>query len=123
MLSGLVSGSDGLLSDGKKTVFELDYGIYELIETAAPEGYNLKGTTVTVNINEKGVSYSLDSGLSYSDYGVSLNNNIYTASITNARGYRMPSTGGPGSIPFYTIGLMLALLGSAYLSMRKEEDL
>ncbi len=123
MLSGLVSGSDGLLSDGKKTVFELDYGIYELIETAAPEGYNLKGTTVTVNINEKGVSYSLDSGLSYSDYGVSFNNNVYTVSITNARGYRMPSTGGPGSIPFYTIGLMLALLGGAYLSMRKEEDL
>ena len=51
LYAGLVSGADGLFQNGSGgTVFLLDSGIYHLVETKAPQGYECRTDPVIVEV-------------------------------------------------------------------------
>lgn len=81
----------------------LEDGKYTLIETKAPDGYQILGNAITINIV---------SGIARSEGNVpnvSCDNNIIT--ITNTRGEILPETGGPGTT-ILTIGGLLLMAGA-----------
>ncbi|MBQ9156228.1 MAG: LPXTG cell wall anchor domain-containing protein [Eubacterium sp.] len=139
MYESLTSDSNGILTyipDNPRdsvTVFELPIGTYYLVETQAPEGYNIKEEQVIITVSGnsdsgnvpfdtgttlQGVTYEENSSLSESGYGKSYdaNTRVYTLKISNNSGYELPSTGGRGTRLFYLLGGLLiafALLLSA----------
>ena len=115
--TGLTSGTDGMIDLGK-----LSYGKYYLVETAAPAGYILLSEPVIITVAATGVTYSQsDSSLSSSGDGISIDDaaGVYTLTVTNNAGYELPSTGGPGTGLFTTLGLTL-ILGASILLWRSR---
>ena len=123
LISGLISGEDGMLAKNGQTQFALTPGTYHLVETKAPNGYNLKTQPVIVTVTAaggiSGVSY--DDGTSHSASGAGrkydADNQLYTLEITNSAGYVLPHTGGSGTLPFTVVGALL-VLASALLFAR-----
>ena len=127
LYKGLVSGDDGMLSYAESadaeatTVFPLETGVYHLVETTAPDGYNLKGGPVIVTVTSNDVSYDDESSnLSYSGTGKSFDpvEGVYTIKVINASGLELPSTGGPGTYAFYVLGFSLVLLAVGLILLR-----
>lgn len=81
----------------------LDNGVYTLIETKAPDGYNTaEDKTITI---EDG-NYNPD-------------NLHQTKDVMNLRGTQLPSTGGMGTTIFYVVGGIM-VLGAAVLMVTKR---
>ena len=98
----LTTGSDGTL------VFEnLLYGRYELVETVAPSGYVLCVDPIYLTIQEDG-SVTVDAH-AYAQAGSS----AYNIAVYNQAQHPLPSSGGPGTAGYYTLGalFMLCALG------------
>ena len=116
MISGMVSRMDGLLEKGGKSIFELPAGVYHLVETKAPDGYQLRADPVILMISENGVSYEEGTNLSSSGSGVQFDSGtqIYTFKISNTTGFELPSTGGVGTLPYRLGGAALLLTGLMY---------
>lgn len=146
LMKGLASGDDGLLAKGKQKVFELPDGTYELIETKAPAGYNLKVTPVTVTIgttaeeqsitdgeeNQEangatryGVHYDEGTTLSVDGKGITRDEDtkVVTVLISNHAGFELPHTGGPGTRMFTILGLLLILGAGLMAVIRRRNDL
>ena len=115
-----VNGSTTLTtgSDGKINVKGLDEGTYTLTETKAPGGYLLPtNNTVTVEIKDKDASNAIDgkvavpnaNGVGTTDEGTG----IVSKTITNTTGFRLPQTGGLGTVVFTMIGILLMGAGIA----------
>ena len=144
LMKGLVSGDDGLLAKGKQTVFELPDGTYELIETKAPAGYNLKETPVTVTIgtaaeeqgiaggeeNQEangatryGVHYDEGTTLSVDGKGIIRDEDtkVVTVLISNHAGFELPHTGGPGTRMFTILGLLL-IMGAGLMAVIRRRN-
>ena len=102
------------------TVFELEDGIYELIETKAPNGYMIKTTPVKIVITPDGVSYN--EGTTLSGPGEPGEDGVITLLISNAAGSEMPETGGHGVTVFYLAGIMLTLTAAAVLVLRRKRE-
>ena len=116
MISGMVSRMDGLLEKGGKSIFELPAGVYHLVETKAPDGYQLRADPVILMISGNGVSYEEGTNLSSSGSGVQFDSGtqIYTFKISNTTGFELPSTGGVGTLPYRLGGAALLLTGLMY---------
>lgn len=124
-ISGLVSDSDGMLSAGGKTVFDIPFGTYHLIETEAPDDYIKKEDPVVIHVTEaqgehgvnydEGTSLSSDGGLTYDE-----TTGVYTLKISNTKGYVLPSTGGQGTKLFTACGAVMILLSGILLLMRRR---
>ncbi len=112
-----VSDSTGkvLYYNEKGEEMRLQSGTYYLVETKAPEGYNLYGKVIEITIE--------------AEYGDTFVNGTY---VTNcpADGYAVidvkdskvvvPQTGGFGTTFFYIIGIVLFVGGVAVFSRRKK---
>lgn len=112
-----VSDENGRVTyyNGKGEEIRLQSGTYYIVETAAPKGYNLYGSVITVDIN--------------AEYGQTLVNGTY---VTNCPkdGYAtfdvcdnkivLPQTGGFGTHIFYIIGIGSLVAGAALLFVRKK---
>ncbi|MGT2895828.1 SpaH/EbpB family LPXTG-anchored major pilin [Streptococcus entericus] len=97
-------------NQGIATFSGLAAGEYQLIETEAPKGYNLKKepTTVTLTFDENTAD------------GDTL---LATPQIENNQGAELPSTGGFGTTVFYTLGASLIVgAGVVMVARRRLRD-
>ena len=82
-------------------------GIYHLVETKAPAGYNQLDQPYTVKVNEKNTPVTNENDLTV------------TARVTNKTGAVLPSTGGMGTTVFYVLGAVL-VVGAGVLLVTKK---
>ena len=95
------------------TVFLLDSGIYHLVETKAPQGYECRTDPVIVEVGgPTGVSYNDGTGFPLNPGSVTFDEDtgVYTLLITNSSGAVLPESGGPGTGWIRMIGLMMVVL-------------
>lgn len=113
LYSGMVSGDDGYLAYDSKSVFELNTGTYELVETKAPDGYNKKTETVLITVSPTSVTYDEGTNLSAGSFGVGYDEVtlVYTILVSNTSGYELPKTGGPGTTGIFLAGMSMMLAG------------
>ena len=93
---------------GKLDIDGLDLGTYYLLETKAPEGYNLLADPIEIKIEDKA---GADAGAPEVDIPVEY--------VENSSGVELPSTGGIGTTIFYTLGGLLAV-GAVVLLVTKK---
>ena len=128
LYSGLRSGRDGILKDQTtgQSVFELRPGVYQMIETQAPEGYKVRQTpviiTITPNGGSNGVTYNDGTSYSQQGDGISYENKLYTLKITNSAGTELPNTGGTGSMIFYIAGSAILIMCAAVMLIRRRRQ-
>ncbi len=93
----------------------LDADLYRLIETKAPEGYNLKQDPIRFKITQDGV-LAINTGTDATG-----TNYIYAdrIEVENNTGAELPSTGGVGTTIFYVVGAVL-MVGAVVLLVTKK---
>lgn len=116
---------------GKFSIVGLEWGEYQLIESKAPDGYNIDTTPHVFRIgpaegaNVKGTWYT-SSGFkpeTTADYQKSAAFTVDGGSITNTPGVVLPGTGGEGVNKMYAAGFLavaIAVAGLA-LSLRRRQ--
>lgn len=116
---------------GKFSIAGLEWGEYQLIESKAPDGYNIDTTPHVFRIgpaegaNVKGTWYT-SSGFNpetTADYQKSAAFTVDGGSITNTPGVVLPGTGGEGVNKMYAAGFLavaIAVVGLA-LSLRRRQ--
>lgn len=100
-LSGSAATSLTTGTDGSGYLYGLAYGKYYLVETQAPDGYNLLAAPVEVTIN----------ATSHTESG--------NVTVVNTNGLQLPSTGGIGT-GVYTAAGALLLCAAAILFLRRR---
>lgn len=104
-------------ADGAATFEGLKNGQYFLVETKAPEGFNLLTEEVEVNIDGRDAEDKT--------HKVPSDVENITSAIANYSGAQLPSTGGFGTKLFVIIGSLLAMISGVVLvtnkRMAKEE--
>ena len=96
--SGLVTDNNGSATFEKYQANGTHYTYY-LVETQAPSGYNILDHAVEVQ---------------FTDADVSTTDGVYTVRISNKTGFRLPITGGTGTVIFTVIGIAL-MVGAVVL--------
>lgn len=116
---------------GKFSIVGLEWGEYQLVESKAPDGYNIDTTPHVFRIgpaegaNVKGTWYT-SSGFkpeTTADYQKSASFTVDGGSITNTPGVVLPGTGGEGVNKMYAAGFLavaIAVAGLA-LSLRRRQ--
>lgn len=94
--------------NGKVEISGLKAGTYYLIETEAPDGYNLLSGGVEVKLEVPGANTNVDQDPL-----------LYTADVPNNKGVQLPSTGGIGTTIFYVVGGLL-VAGAGILLITKK---
>ncbi len=91
---------------GKAAIYGLAYGEYYLLETEAPDGYNLPGDAAAVTINAASHMEEM------------------TFIVENVAGTILPSTGGSGTTVFTLSGLLLIAVSGLLLwsNQRKKKE-
>jgi LPXTG-motif cell wall-anchored protein len=122
IVSDITSKSDPV------TITKLKQGTYYLLETKAPDGYNLLEKAILINVNADG-TITLPEGISsFAEVEPTKVDNTevpysYTITVYNSTGQELPHTGGIGT-SIYTIGgLAILALGCLYgFSMRRKRE-
>lgn len=105
-------------ASGKFKISGLDWGEYQIIESKAPDGYDLDTTPHTFRIGplEGGTitgdwyantNFETDGKSSYSDASLTVNG----GNVENKPGVILPGTGGAGDYWIYAAALVAALIG------------
>lgn len=112
-----------LTSGNQRTLEKLSTGTYRLEETQAPDGYVVLKKYTYFNIAQNGtVTLTDESGTgTNSNENASLSNSGNIITIRNTPGASLPSTGGPGAIRLYLLGILLiGTMGGALLLRRRR---
>lgn len=109
-------------ADGKATFDGLNDGTYYLVETAAPDGYNLLEEEKTVTVDGTKAADGITSvTLKYdSDETTVKGALIDTVRVENSTGSILPSTGGIGTTIFYIVGGVLVAAAVVLLVAKKR---
>lgn len=92
-------------------------GIYQLVETEAPEGYNKVTNPIEVKIE---ASYEEDGTLKSWTVNTNGQNPV---EVVNHAGTLLPGTGGIGTVVFTVAGAAIVIAGAAwYISRRKQQN-
>lgn len=92
-------------------------GTYQLVETAAPEGYNKVADPIEVKIE---ATYHEDGTLQ--SWSVNSDGN-HAIEVVNHAGTILPGTGGIGTVVFTVAGAAIVIAGAAwYIGRRKQND-
>ncbi len=124
-------GEGTVLAGGPKFSFEgLDEGIYKLVETTVPDGYNkaddiifkiVPTYTDNPSIALTGLEIKNEEGTSVNDeFNVDIPTGTATVNIANLTGSLLPSTGGIGTTIFYIVGGALVLFAVVLLVTKKR---
>ena len=89
-------------TDGSVTSPELRCGLYYLVETEAPVGYELSAEVFRATARQ------------------TLTGAVETVRIPNTSALELPSTGGPGTAPVLTLGAFLTLGAAALLAVKSR---
>lgn len=137
----LVSDASGkLVKENDDTPLYFGNGNYYLVETKAPEGYNLlkdpvkielnvvyatvTGKTTTITPNEDGTVTVKKTEITNTTYdnatGNSANGHI-VVTVKNKKGFDLPTTGGFGTLLFSGIGALLVVGGIGVLMSIKKK--
>ena len=112
-------------SDENGVIFNMDLkpGTYYLVETQAPDGYQLPDDHIQLIVSSNCIT--IDSADKITDKQTDENGySYYQGTITNSTGAVMPATGGSGILPYLLTGFALTS-GAAFLlyrNMRRKED-
>ena len=102
---------EGVIYSGK-----LQVGTYWLVETKAPDGFNLPENAFVITVLPNGVT--MGSAITETD-------GTYSIYISNSAGYELPETGGMG-VKQFTIGGTMLVTAAAFLmygySMRRRKS-
>lgn len=91
-------------ADGSITVDQLLSGIYYLMETKAPDGYALLEEPVCIKLTQDTVVVEGDNALAK---GSSERVELPILTVQNKPGYRLPETGGNGTLYYTSAGVLL----------------
>ena len=97
------------------TVEGLNAEDYVLVETKAPQGYNLLETSVELDENTKYQHAQKVTVSNKSKVGA-----IQVVEVEDRTGLTLPSTGGIGTTIFYIVGGILIVAGVAYFIVRRK---
>jgi hypothetical protein len=134
-------GTDGMPEEGAKYVAsgttgengilylgELEEGVYNLIETHAPDGYNMLTSPVTITVSGTtsghvtAIQAEKPADIAVKDdetWAAGQEDGTYQIRVWNSSGVELPSTGGPGTILFLFSGSLLTL-GAGWLLFRRS---
>ena len=107
---------DSNLSNSLGTGFSysgLGAGTYYLKQQRAATGYQILANTLPVNISSTGV-------VTIPNYRVTGSEGAYSVTIVNEEINLLPSSGGPGTLYYVIIGLLVVILGSTYYYIDKK---
>lgn len=103
-------------ASGKITFKGFAAGVYELVETEAPAGYNKLDKPFEVTIEAK---YAADGTLE--NWTVNKGANNTALEVVNNKGALLPETGGMGTILFTVVGA-LAIIGGVVWAVRRKRS-
>lgn len=89
---------------GSITADHLIPGIYYLVETKAPDGYEILESPVRITLTQNTVVVERNNALIE---GTSENSDVPTLTVKNKPGYRLPETGGTGTLYYSSGGILL----------------
>lgn len=124
----IVTGEDGIIYTGG-----LPLGIYELVETQAPDGYMGLEDPIRITVTTTGIIAFLNSSASrpmaeceettvQNGERTDVVKRTYVVQVPNSTGYELPSTGGPGIRLIYLIGSILMAFALAGLLLTRRRN-
>lgn len=119
----VTTGADGLSTQG---FTKLSDGVYYLEETKAPAGYCLPSEPVKLEI--RCAIMTLPDSTPASGHEIkgtlreNINSYLYTVTVPNNTGYRLPETGGSGALPYTVGGLLAVCLSFLLLLVKRKRD-
>lgn len=113
--------NDAVIRSGKLTP-----GIYYLVETEAPAGYNALAGPVKITVTESEGVLSMTAEIAGEMVGadklVRISNGVWKLSVQNTSGVELPSSGGPGTTWIYLLGSLLLLGSGIMLAARRRTE-
>ena len=108
-------------ADGKAVIGKLLPGTYKLVETAAPKGYVLMSSPITITVTSEKVSFQ--QGVGKPENATKSNDGLtWTITATNNPGVELPATGGEGTLLFTVLGTVLILSALLLIFARRKQE-
>ena len=107
------TGTDGA---GVVDLGELPPGTYKLVETKAPDGYNLPSGEITITVSDDGTV----SVIGAMGELTQIESDLYGFTVGNNPGKELPETGGIGTTIYTMAGLLLMIVALISLMYRRN---